>query len=164
MSDFSIPVPIPRLGMSEFRFWDRFRDLKCLSFDSGSNSETWNVWVSVPRPILRLFQAWISIPNPILRRDLNRESRCFGSETREPGISGAFIGNAVVFIDSNIWGSPWPSHFRLLYTVSENIILWYSNVLKYKPKPIPFHCCSVCVCCTAHLLPPLSHWTFSMQN
>ena len=40
--------------MSDFRFRFRFRDLECLTFDSGSDSETWNVWVSVPVPIPRL--------------------------------------------------------------------------------------------------------------
>ena len=37
---FSIPVPIPRLGMSKFRFRDRFRDFLRLNFDSESGSET----------------------------------------------------------------------------------------------------------------------------
>ena len=40
-------------------------------------------------------QARISIPSPVPRRDSSRESRCFGSETREPGISAHYPGELV---------------------------------------------------------------------
>ena len=86
-----ISVPIPgkktifyqkevRLGgfhaacsVARFRF--RYRDLEFHSFGSETDSES-------PFSLK-------SVPSPIPRRDLDRESRCFGSETREPGISAS---------------------------------------------------------------------------
>ena len=58
-------------SVARFRF--RYRDLEFHSFGSETDSET-------PFSLK-------SVPSPIPRRDLDRESRCFGSETREPGIS-----------------------------------------------------------------------------
>ena len=67
---------IPKLFIykleSRFRF--RFRDY--LSWNFGSNSDSGTTWAEISVPIPRRF------------RFLTRESRCFGSETREPGISG----------------------------------------------------------------------------
>ena len=59
-------------SVARFRF--RYRDLEFHSFGSETDSET-------PFSLK-------SVQSPIPRRDLDRESRCFGSETREPGISG----------------------------------------------------------------------------
>ena len=61
-------------SVDRFRF--RYRDLEFHSFGSETDSET-------PFSLK-------SVPSPIPRRDLDRESRCFGSETREPGISAMF--------------------------------------------------------------------------
>ena len=58
-------------SVARFRF--RYRDLEFHSFGSETDSET-------PFSLK-------SVPSPIPRRDLDRESRRFGSETREPGIS-----------------------------------------------------------------------------
>ena len=67
---------IPKLFIykleSRFRF--RFRDY--LSWNIGSESDSGTTWAEISVPIPRRF------------RFLTRESRCFGSETREPGISG----------------------------------------------------------------------------
>ena len=59
-------------SVARFRF--RYRDLEFHSFGSETDSET-------PFSLK-------SVPSPIPRRDSDRESRCFGSETRESGISG----------------------------------------------------------------------------
>ena len=61
-------------SVAQFLF--RYRDLEFHSFGSETDSET-------PFSLK-------SVPSPIPRRDLDRESRCFGSETREPGISGVY--------------------------------------------------------------------------
>ena len=58
-------------SVARFRF--RYRDLEYHRFGSETDSES-------PFSLK-------SVPSPIPRRDLDRESRCFGSETREPGIS-----------------------------------------------------------------------------
>ena len=59
-------------SVARFRF--RYRDLEYHRFGSETDSES-------PFSLK-------SVPSPIPRRDSDRESRCFGSETREPGISG----------------------------------------------------------------------------
>ena len=61
-------------SVARFRF--RYRDLGYHSFGSETDSES-------PFSLK-------SVPSPIPRRDLDRESRCFGSETREPGISASY--------------------------------------------------------------------------
>ena len=54
-----------------FRYRFRFQNTKKFDSDSDSGSKVLEISSPIPRP----------------RRVLDRESRCFGSETREPGIS-----------------------------------------------------------------------------
>ena len=64
-----------------------------LNFDSGSDSETWNVWLSIPVPIPRLamsdFRFWFRFPDlecPTFGSETDSETS-FDSETRKQGIS-----------------------------------------------------------------------------
>ena len=68
-------------SVARFRF--RYRDLEYHRFGSETDSES-------PFSLK-------SVPSPIPRRDSDRESRCFGSETREPGISDSPLKNLQIF-------------------------------------------------------------------
>ena len=57
------------------------------SFDSDSESESQSLLPSIPSPRPRLLMAIGPIPSPRLRRVLDRETRCFESETRDSGNS-----------------------------------------------------------------------------
>ena len=109
---------IPKLFIYKLESRFRFRFQDYLSWNFGSDSGT--TWAEISVPIPRRF------------RCLTRESQCFGSEMREPGISGTYLSFDTLEYD--VCSLVWPQ-----WGLKNNGPSWYWAFFKWYVH-IPLAC------------------------